>query len=245
MDGLLLIDKPLGWTSHDVVARVRSILRTVESKRLQVEGFTPGILNLQPATVPPLPKVKVGHTGTLDPAATGLLVLVVGSYCKRAQEYSKLDKTYEVTMCLGQTSTTGDEEGEKAPISSHVPGEEEVKQALKQFSGVIEQVPPAYSAIKVGGKRSYQLARDGKPMELAARTVTIHSIEDVIYDYPTISFTVAVSSGTYIRSLVEDIGAVLDVGAYTTRLRRLTVGRFHVNQAQNVEDLQLDLLMAA
>jgi tRNA pseudouridine55 synthase len=214
MDGLLLIDKPLGWTSHDVVAKVRGILKHSGTS-----------------------KPKVGHTGTLDPQATGLLILVIGSYCKRAQELSKLDKTYEVSMCLGQTSTTGDAEGEKTPVSSHAPSEEEVKQALEQFSGVIEQVPPAYSAIKVGGKRSYQLAREGKAVELTARTVTIYSIEDVTYKYPALSFTVSVSSGTYIRSLVQDMGVTLGTGAYTTSLRRTRVGKYTLAHAAELPDL--------
>lgn len=227
MDGLLLIDKPLGWTSHDVVAKVRSLLRSAAAN-------LPTSYSPHPT---PSPSVKVGHTGTLDPQATGLLILVVGSYCKHAQEYSKLDKTYEVTMCLGQTSTTGDSEGEKISVSTHIPSEEAVKQTLEQFTGTIEQTPPAYSAIKVGGKRSYQLAREGKAVELSARTVTIHSIEDVTYEYPTISFTVSVSSGTYIRSLVEDIGRALGTGAYTSTLRRATVGKFSLIDAMQITDV--------
>lgn len=129
MDGIILIDKPQGWTSHDVVAKVRNILKNQAAK-----------------------KVKVGHTGTLDPQATGLMVLVVGSYCKRASEFSKLDKTYEVVMKLGETSTTGDSEGVKTKVKSKKPKESEVKEALKNFIGDIKQMPPAYSAIKIDGK---------------------------------------------------------------------------------------------
>src|SRR4051812_1280163 len=126
MNGILLIDKPSGWTSFDVVAKVRGILKK--------SGIA---------------KPKVGHTGTLDPLATGLLILLVGSYTKKAPELSKLDKTYEVTMWLGKTSTTGDEEGEKTSISDKQPTHEEVEDVIKQFTGEIQQIPPAYSAIKV------------------------------------------------------------------------------------------------
>ncbi len=234
MDGLLLIDKPLGWTSHDVVAKVRSLLRSAAAN-------LPTSYLLHPT---PSPSVKVGHTGTLDPQATGLLILVIGSYCKRAQEYSKLDKTYEVMMRLGQTSTTGDAEGAKTSVSSRIPNNAELKQVLEHFTGIIEQTPPAYSAIKVGGKRSYQLAREGKAVELAARTVTIHFIKDVIYQYPAISFTVSVSSGTYIRSLVEDIGTVLGTGAYTASLRRTQVGTFTIIDASKADSLKLNSIVS-
>lgn len=209
MDGLLLVDKPKGWTSFDVVAKVRGIIKHETG----------------------LKKPKVGHTGTLDPLATGLLVLTIGSYCKRAQEFSKLDKVYEVTMKLGQTSTTGDDEGEKTPVSDHQPDMDEITTAFEQFTGEISQVPPAFSAIKVGGKRAYDLARAGKEVKLEPRTVTIHSITDVRYAYPEVKFTTKVSSGTYIRSLVEDIGKELDTGAYMSDLQRTEVGEFKLANA--------------
>lgn len=183
-------------------------------------------------------KIRVGHTGTLDPLATGLLVLVVGNYTKRAQEFSKLDKTYEVTMKLGETSATGDDEGEKTKISTHQPSIQEFRHALEQFLGEIDQVPPAFSAIKIDGQRAYKLAREGKEVKIEPRKVTIYEITDVTYKYPKGSFTVKVSSGTYIRSLVEDIGAELDTGAYMTDLRRTDVGTFKVEQA--LEMIALD-----
>ncbi len=215
MDGLLLIDKPQDWTSFDVVAKVRGILK----KETGVK------------------KPKVGHTGTLDPLATGLLVLTLGSYCKRAQEFSKLDKTYDVTMRLGMTSTTGDEEGEKTAGSSHEPSQEEVIRAMEQFVGEIEQTPPAYSAVKVGGQRAYKLARAGKEVKLEPRKVTIHAIENIAYEYPHIQFTADVSSGTYIRSLVEDIGTALSTGAYMSSLRRTRVGEFTIDKAVLVTEV--------
>jgi tRNA pseudouridine55 synthase len=222
MDGILLIDKPAGWTSFDVVAKVRGMLR-------QATG---------------LKRPKVGHTGTLDPLATGLMVVVVGTYCKRASEFSKLDKTYQVTARLGYTSATGDEEGEKRPVSTHQPSDQEVHTALHKFTGPIQQIPPAYSAIKVDGKRAYQLAREGKTVELTPRPVTIHAITEVTYAYPHLSFTTHVSSGTYIRTLVEDIGAALGTGAYTTALRRTTVGAFSIEQARPVSELSPDTIAA-
>jgi tRNA pseudouridine55 synthase len=145
--------------------------------------------------------------------ATGLLIIVCGQHCKRAAEFSKLDKVYEVTMRLGQTSTTGDEEGEKTAVSDDVPTEAAVQAALEAFTGDIMQKPPIYSAIKIGGQRAYKLAREGKAVELEARPVTIHSITAVSHSYPEVRFTAHVSSGTYVRSLVDDIGAHLGVGA--------------------------------
>lgn len=214
MNGILLIDKPSGWTSFDVVAKIRGVIKHETG----------------------LKKPKVGHTGTLDPLATGLLVIVVGTYCKRAGEYSKLDKTYEVTMRLGQTSTTGDAEGTKTIVTDQVPAYEEIENAVKMFTGEISQTPPAYSAVKVGGQRAYKLARAGKPVEIAPRKVTIHTIENLSYTYPEVTFRTNVSSGTYIRTLVEDIGEELKTGAYMSALRRTQVGEFKLEDANRVEE---------
>ncbi len=216
MNGILLVDKPSGWTSFDVVAKVRGIVRRETG----------------------LKKPKVGHTGTLDPLATGLLVLVVGSYTKRVPELTKLDKTYEVSMTLGQVSTTGDEEGEKTAISDRMPQEVDIQQCLQNLEGEMEQTPPIFSAIKVNGQRAYKLARAGKPVVIEPRKVEIYSITDVEYTYPLVKFTTEVSSGTYIRTLVEDIGKQLDVGAYMSGLRRTKVGDFNIIGAQTVDDLQ-------
>ena len=210
MDGILLIDKPKGWTSHDVVAKIRSLLRQ--------QGIN---------------KPKVGHSGTLDPLATGLLVILVGSYCKRAQEFSKLNKTYEVTMKLGEISTTGDEEGKKAKVSDKKPTLKQLDAALNGFGGEIEQIPPIYAAIKVNGQRAYKLARAGKEVKLEPRKVKVYNITDVRYTYPEIKFTCKVSSGTYIRSLVEDIGKKLGTGAYMSNLKRTQVGTFKLSKAES------------
>ncbi|MDB5164242.1 MAG: tRNA pseudouridine synthase [Candidatus Saccharibacteria bacterium] len=222
MDGLLLIDKPKGWTSFDVVAKVRGILKQ--------SGVA---------------KPKVGHTGTLDPLATGLLVLCLGSYCKRASEFSKLDKTYEVTMKLGQTSTTGDEEGEITAVSVTQPTPAALTQALGLFTGELEQTPPIYSAIKVNGQRAYKLAREGKAVKLEPRLVKIYSIHLTSYNYPEVIFTASVSSGTYIRSLATDIGQTLGTGAYLTQLRRTKVGQFSIEYAQPMPELSAENIYAS
>lgn len=235
IDGIILVDKPLGWTSFDVVAKIRSVLRT-EIRNLQLENSdaeTP-ITNSQF----PIPKLKVGHTGTLDPLATGLMIVVVGSYCKRAGEFSKLDKTYEVQMKLGVISTTGDEEGEKIVVSSsQFVDREEVEEALNRFLGESMQVPPAFSAIKINGKRAYKLAREGKEVKIEPRKIEISDIKLNNYDFPLVNFIVSVSSGTYIRSLVEDIGKKLGTGAYITSLRRSTVGTYTIKSAIQIEEI--------
>jgi tRNA pseudouridine55 synthase len=222
MDGLLLVDKPTGWTSHDVVAKARSILKNAAGH-----------------------KVKVGHTGTLDPLATGLLVLTVGTYCKEAQQFTKLDKSYKVTMKLGENSSTGDEEGEKIKISTHEPSLDDVKQTAEQFIGEISQIPPAYSAIKINGKRAYELAREGREVIIEPRTVTVYSIAELDYSYPYIRFTAEVSSGTYIRSLVQDMGIKLGTGAYMSDLRRTRVGKFDLASATTPDQISQAKLVIA
>jgi len=213
VDGILLIDKPAGWTSHDVVVRVRSIIGAQTGQ-----------------------KVKVGHTGTLDPFATGLLILVVGSYTKRASEFSKMDKTYEAELTLGATSTTGDIEGEISQKSTKKPTKGAIEAVLSTFLGEIMQTPHPYSAIKVGGQRAYKAARAGKTVKIEPRKVNIYKITDVKYNYPKLNFTTSVSSGTYIRSLAEDIGEKLGTGAYLSALRRTNVGSNDTEQAVSIDD---------
>lgn len=224
MQGYMLIDKPKGWTSFDVVNYVRKIVATTEGKK---------------------PKnCKVGHTGTLDPLATGLLVILVGKeYTRRAGELSKQDKTYDVTMKLGEESATGDEEGAKTAIATRKPSEVELKAALVKFTGSISQVPPAFSAIKVNGQRAYDLARKGQAVVLQSRTVMVHGIELIKYDYPFVRFVASVSSGTYIRSLVEDLGRAIGTGAYMSDLRRIQIGDFDIESAvlPNVPELLSNL----
>lgn len=213
-DGILLIDKPSDMTSFGVVARVRRVLTQRANK-----------------------KVKVGHTGTLDPFATGLMILVIGKECKNAGHYTKLDKVYESTFRLGQMSTTGDPEGEVSEVSDRQPTLEEVERALAQFTGEVSQRPPIFSAIKINGQRAYKLARNGEEVEIPLRTVTVYSLDLIDYSYPNLTVRAHVSSGTYIRSLAVDIGDVLKTGAYCTDLRRLSISEWKVSDAQQLSDL--------
>lgn len=240
MNGILLVDKPAGWTSFDVVAKVRSTLRSNQVSVVSSQYGRQNTDNRLQTT--PSQKVKVGHTGTLDPLATGLLVILVGNYTKRAEEFTKLDKTYEVTMKLGETSTTGDEEGTKTQISTHKPAKAELLKVFEQFIGEIMQTPPQFSAIKVDGQRAYKLARAGKSVKLEPRKVAVTRLNVTHFDYPTVQFTAEVSSGTYIRSLVEDIGQKLGTGAYMTALRRTKVGSYKLNQAILPQEIDLTSL---
>lgn len=212
-DGILLIDKPANMTSFGVVARIRRVLSLESGK-----------------------KVKVGHTGTLDPFATGLMIIVVGKECRNASQYSKLDKVYESTIRLGQTSSTGDPEGEITDESDKVPMLEEVKKVLIDFIGEISQRPPIYSAIKVNGQRAYKLARKGQQVEIPERKVVINSLDLVEYNYPEIRIRAHVSSGTYIRSLAEDVGKALGTKAYCNQLRRIEISKWRVENAQKLSD---------
>lgn len=239
-DGILLIDKPAGMTSFGVVARVRRILseqeggkgaaRAADLLRARSDEGRPSVVSHKRK------RVKVGHTGTLDPFATGLLILCIGKETKNAMNYTKLDKVYEATIRLGQTSTTGDPEGEIADISDSQPSLDEVKKVLERFVGEITQRPPIFSAIKIGGRRAYDLARAGKEVEVPERRVTIYSLELVDYTYPELKIRTHVSSGTYIRTLAEDIGRLLGTGAYCTQLRRTKIADWDVANAQSLQE---------
>lgn len=227
MDGILLIDKPAGWTSFDVVAKVRGVL----SKKA---GH----------------KVKVGHSGTLDPFATGLLVLLIGKYTKKSDEFLKLDKTYEATLLLGKTSTTGDPEGkivecrrsknENLPL---IPSKKDVISTLNTFFGQISQTPPIFSAIKIDGQRAYKLARAGKTPVMEPRKVEIYDIRLLSYDYPELKIETKVSSGTYIRSLAVDIGEALRAGAYLTELRRTQIAEYDLKRAVSPTEITAEKVL--
>lgn len=208
--GYLLIDKPAGMTSHDAV----NIVRKARKEK------------------------RVGHGGTLDPAATGLLIIGVGREAtKRLGDVLALQKTYEATIRLGETSTTDDTEGTIKIISQSVPSLEEVEKTINGFHGESVQTPPVYSAIKVNGKRAYTLARQGKEISIKPRTITIHNITLLGYTYPDISVRTTVSSGTYIRALARDIGKTLKTGGYLTSLRRTSIGPFHVKDAVTLQNI--------
>ncbi len=223
MKGILLIDKPEGWTSFDVVNYVRKMVARIDGKKSR--------------------NVKCGHTGTLDPAATGLLVLCVGrEFTSKVPELIKQDKTYEVEITLGTISDTGDKEGVFTKSSTIEPTMEDIKEVLASFVGETEQIPPIYSALKVDGKRAYELARAGKPVTLSPRKIRINFINDSIYSYPKITFTTSVGSGTYIRSLATDIGEKLGTGAYMSNLRRTVIGDKKLSQALAVSGLTDEIL---
>lgn len=214
---LFLIDKPKDWTSFDVVNKLRWAIR----KHLGVKKF------------------KVGHSGTLDPMATGLLVLCVGKYTKLLHELQGLDKIYTGTFKLGATTPSYDAETpENQTFEIPVDLNEETIQAiLPQFRGPIEQIPPMYSAIKVDGQPLYKKARQGVVLDLPARKVTIHELELLQMNKPEVDFLCHCSKGTYIRSLAHDIGASLNNGAYLTALERTAVGTFQLKDAWNLEAL--------
>jgi tRNA pseudouridine55 synthase len=200
VDGVLLIDKPAGKTSHDIVAAVRRELRGDDRSR---------------------PRPKVGHAGTLDPFATGLLLVLVGRATRAQRFFMNLPKTYETVARFGAVSTTGDTEGE---ITER--GVAEVPEPLDLPVGPLTQRPPAYSAIKIGGERAYRLARRGEEVEMPERTVTIHACEERWRDGPRAGIHIECSSGTYVRSLVADLG-----DAYCEELRRTAIGPFDVADA--------------
>ena len=210
---LLLIDKSKGMTSHDVVDKVREI--TGEK--------------------------KVGHGGTLDPNATGLLIVGVGreSTKKLGQISNNTKKTYRAEIFLGEERDTEDSEGMVISKARHVlvPSKNEVEYILYSFVGIQEQVPPKYSAIKISGKKAYELARKGKSVKLNPRKISIYKLKLLRYKYPLLSIEVEVSSGTYIRALARDMGRKLGMGAYLKELRRLKVGKYAVTDAVGLEKL--------
>jgi tRNA pseudouridine55 synthase len=213
-DGLVIVDKPQGWTSHDVVARVRRLAHTR----------------------------RVGHAGTLDPMATGVLVVGVDKATRLLHHLVLTDKAYSATIRLGQATTTDDAEGDVVGgASADGVTEADVRAAIAGLRGEIEQVPSTVSAIKVGGKRAYDLTRQGKSVELAARTVTVSRFEPVSFKRVGTLLDVAVevecSSGTYVRALARDLGATLGVGGHLTALRRTRVGPFTLAAARTLDEL--------
>ena len=223
MNEILLIDKEPGWTSFDVVAKVRGTLNAI--------NFEKGLPRTKHGA-------KVGHAGTLDPFATGLLIVLTGAETKNQESYMKQDKEYEANLRLGYTSATGDPEGdiEEMPKSKYqMPNQDQIKIVLNDFTGKIEQTPPIYSAVKVNGERAYKLARKGEEVEMKPRTVTINSLNILSYSFPDLRIRVKCSSGTYIRTLGEDIGKTLGCGAYLTALRRTKIGKYDVKNAHTVE----------
>ncbi|MBH9576539.1 tRNA pseudouridine(55) synthase TruB [Inhella proteolytica] len=212
LHGVLLLDKPLGLSSNDALQKVKRLLRAE----------------------------KAGHTGTLDPLATGLLPLCFGAATKFSQLNLEADKAYVATLRLGQTTATGDREGEvlRERAISFTP--EQLQAALQQLRGEIEQVPPMHSALKHEGKALYELARQGKTVERESRRVTIHALELLSQDGETMQLAVRCSKGTYIRTLADDLGELLGCGAHLSALRRTQSGPLHLAQTVTIEQLEAE-----
>jgi len=214
---VLLIDKPIGWTSFDVVNSIRySIKRTFNIK-----------------------KIKVGHAGTLDPLATGLLIICTGKFTKQIDSFQGLDKVYVGSMYMGATTPSFDKETKvDQTFDTNNISTEMLLEATKQFTGKIEQTPPVYSAVKVDGKRAFEYARKNNEVKIKSRQVTIYDFTLLNFELPEMDFMVNCSKGTYIRSLVDDFGKAINNGAYMSSLRRTAIGDFSVSNAYSVDEIK-------
>jgi tRNA pseudouridine55 synthase len=210
MFGLLNLNKPSNWTSRDVVNRIQRLTK----------------------------RCKAGHAGTLDPLATGVLIVCVGPATRLIEYVQRMPKRYRGTFLLGRTSDTEDIEGQVCELRhlAH-PTADQIRSVLPHFMGEIEQVPPAFSALKVRGRRAYDLARAGQSVELKARRIVIHQLELLSYEYPELTLEIACGSGTYVRSLGRDIAQALGTGAVMSALVRTAIGPFHLDDAQDLEAL--------
>lgn len=208
--GVIVVDKPEGPTSHKVV----SIVRTGTGVR------------------------KVGHAGTLDPRASGVLVLCLGPATRLSEYLSSSNKSYAAKIRFGESTETYDAEGETTSFTGEFPTEVEIESALEAFRGRIQQVPPPYSAIKIQGRKAYELARAGQRVDLDPRTVTVYELTKLEYEPPELSIRIECSAGTYIRSLAHDLGAALSTGAHLAALRRLKAGPFGLEDAVSLEVLE-------
>jgi tRNA pseudouridine55 synthase len=211
---VLLINKPLEWTSFDVVRKIRNLLKIK----------------------------KVGHAGTLDPLATGLLIVCTGKFTKRINEFMAQEKEYTGTFTLGGTTPTYDLESEPENFKDiNSITEEKILNTTKRFIGEIFQVPPAHSAIKIDGKRVYELARQGKEVKIDPRKITIHEFEITKIEMPVVSFRVVCSTGTYIRSLANDFGEALGCGAYLSSLCRTRIGNSKLSEAKTMIEAEEEI----
>ncbi len=211
---VLLIDKEVDWSSFDVVKKVRNLIRN----KLEIK------------------KIKVGHAGTLDPLATGLMILCTGKATKEIESYQGMTKEYEATFRLGQTTPSFDLESE---VDHEYPTEhitmELIQEIISQFIGESEQVPPLFSAKKIDGKRAYEYARKGIEKELTPASITIHSLEILEYQENELKLRILCSKGTYIRALARDMGKALGSGAYMAKLRRTAIGDYRINDAMELK----------
>lgn len=214
---VLLIDKPLEWSSFQVVNKLRWLIR----KEYKIK------------------KIKVGHAGTLDPLASGLLIICTGKETKNINTYQAQEKEYTGTITLGATTPSYDLETEvDQKFSLNEITEQLIKETTAQFTGEIQQKPPIFSAIKKDGKRLYELARAGETTEVATRMVTIHEFEITRIELPEVDFRISCSKGTYIRSIAHDFGAAMNNGGHLTALRRTAIGNYRVENAMSIESFE-------
>jgi tRNA pseudouridine55 synthase len=217
---ILLINKPYTWTSFDVIGKLRTLIRKNTGIR----------------------KIKVGHAGTLDPLASGLLILCTGKFTRRIDEFQGLEKEYTGTFRLGSTTPSFDLETDVDNLfEGELPDEIKIREATWPFTGTIEQVPPQFSAVKVDGKRAYLSARKDISVEIKSRQVTIPAFEITRVELPEVDFRVVCSKGTYIRSLARDFGNQLGCGAHLTVLCRTRIGNFHLRDAFTMEEITKEL----
>ena len=221
LDGqILLINKPLGWTSFDVVKKIKNLIRTKYS----------------------LKKLKVGHAGTLDPLASGLLIVCTGKFTKRISELQGQTKIYTGDITLGGTTPSYDLETEiDSKFETNHITENLIKETTTQFIGEIEQKPPIFSALKRGGERLYEKARRGESFEIEARKVSVHSFDIKIIEMPKVSFEIKCGKGTYIRSIAQDFGAALNSGAHLSKLCRTSIGDYQLADALDVSNFEKQL----
>jgi len=221
--GILNVDKPAEWTSRGVVDRVQRLARIAAG-----ESST---------------QLRVGHAGTLDPLATGVLVVCVGQARRLIRYVQQLPKSYRATFLLGHGSPTDDIEGDVAMVEgAPEPTRAEIEAAVPQFTGQIQQRPPQHSAVKVGGRRAYDMARSGQPLEIPLRTVTVHHLAVNRYHYPELELAIECGSGTYVRALGRDLAASLGTSAVMSALRRTAIGPFRAEDAVPVDELYDDTL---
>ena len=214
---LLLIDKPLEWTSFDVVKKVRNLIK----KKLQIK------------------KIKVGHSGTLDPLATGLLIVCTGEFTKRIEEIQGQGKTYTGQFTLGATTPSFDRETKVNHTfnTAHIT-KQLLEETTKQFVGEITQIPPIFSALKKDGKRLYDFARENEEVEIKERKVMVHSFEITDINFPEVNFKISCAKGTYIRSIANDFGRALNSGAYLSKLCRTKIGKYNLKDAFSLNEVE-------
>tara|TARA_B100000902_G_C27304717_1_gene914780 strand:+ start:1713 stop:2417 length:705 start_codon:yes stop_codon:yes gene_type:complete len=214
---MLLIDKPLGWTSFDVVKKIKNLIRTKYN----------------------LKKIKVGHAGTLDPLATGLLIVCTGKFTKQISNIQNQEKKYAGNITMGETTPSYDLETEvdAAFETAHI-NRQLIQETTAQFIGEIDQTPPVFSALKRGGERLYEKARRGEKVELESRRVSVHSFDITKIEMPKVSFEITCGKGTYIRSIANDFGAALNSGAHLSKLCRTAIGNYNLSEGINIETFE-------